>query len=105
MKQVYLAADMVEAHMIKDYLEGAGIEAMVHGALLTGAIGEIPANTYPTVWVVDDADYHLAKDRIADYLSAEPSDQLYKDRWTCPECGQALEPQFTQCWHCGAYRR
>jgi hypothetical protein len=22
--------------------------------------------------------------------------------WTCSDCGEQLEPQFTQCWRCGA---
>ena len=22
--------------------------------------------------------------------------------WTCSHCGEVLEPQFTQCWRCGA---
>jgi hypothetical protein len=22
--------------------------------------------------------------------------------WTCEHCGEALEPQFTSCWRCGA---
>lgn len=105
MKEVYCAADIVDAQMIKDYLEAAGIEAVVQGGLLTGIIGEIPVNTYPTVWVVEDDDYERARRLVDDYQHPEPAGQLYQEGWTCPECGQRLDAQFTQCWNCGTQRR
>jgi hypothetical protein len=27
-----------------------------------------------------------------------------KPPWQCPDCGEALEGQFSACWHCGALR-
>jgi predicted amidophosphoribosyltransferase len=24
------------------------------------------------------------------------------DTWTCPQCGEEIEPQFTACWNCGS---
>ncbi len=26
------------------------------------------------------------------------------DVWQCPQCNEAIEGQFTACWHCGAQR-
>ncbi|SRR5690554_4317334 len=25
-----------------------------------------------------------------------------RESWTCPNCGEVLEPQFEACWNCGA---
>ncbi|MBT3367913.1 MAG: DUF2007 domain-containing protein [Nitrospina sp.] len=26
------------------------------------------------------------------------------ETWTCGNCGEVLEPQFTDCWNCGSHR-
>jgi len=105
MKKVYEAANMMEAQLIKDYLEGAGVETVVKGAMLQGAVGEIPANTYPSIWAIEDDEVDKARELIDVYFSEQPENMVYQGPWTCPECGQELEPQFTQCWNCGTYRR
>lgn len=43
MRIVYQAENVVDAHLVKGALEGAGIPAHVAGEYLTGAIGELPA--------------------------------------------------------------
>ena len=104
MKQVYIASNPADAYMLKDYLTSAGIEAVIKGEYLMGAIGEIPTNTYPTVWVVDEEDFERAQRMVRDYESKHPSDQIYLTHWRCPACGELIEPQFTQCWNCGKNR-
>jgi hypothetical protein len=103
MKLVYSAANIMDAQIKKDHLESAGIEVIVQGEYLTGAIGELPADTYPTVWVVDDADESRAK-AMLEALADQQASQLYEDDWTCSECGEKIAAQFTQCWQCGHIR-
>jgi hypothetical protein len=31
-----------------------------------------------------------------------PSDETA--RWTCPKCGEKIEPQFDACWNCSTER-
>lgn len=43
MRQVYAPADAAEAHMLVHLLEQNGIQALIHGEALQGAVGELPA--------------------------------------------------------------
>ena len=104
MKQVYTASNIVDAQIFKDYLCGAGLEAIIKGEFLTGAVGELPTNTYPTVWVIDEDLFDKAKELLKIYEAPRPSDQVFHDSWTCPACGEWMESQFTECWRCGRQR-
>jgi rubrerythrin len=52
------------------------------------------------LWLLDDRDFDRARRIVTDFDRvpvAGPS-------WRCPECGEALEGQFSACWRCGAPR-
>ncbi|MDH5544554.1 MAG: DUF2007 domain-containing protein [Gammaproteobacteria bacterium] len=104
MKQVYIAANLPDAHMCKDYLESFSMPVIIKGEFLTGAAGELPVNAYPSVWVVDERDYELALTKVKIYERHESVDQLYDNDWLCEQCGERIEAQFTQCWQCGNQR-
>lgn len=104
MKQVYTASDLIGAQMMKDYLTSFGIETFVQGDLLIGAIGEIPANSYPTVWILNDNDFERAEERVQNYEAKRPDDQIHNNVWKCLSCNELIEAQFTTCWQCGADR-
>jgi hypothetical protein len=55
-----------------------------------------PAECQAEVWVLNDADAPLAERLL---VAAAPTGP----EWQCA-CGERLGAQFTQCWHCGAYR-
>jgi hypothetical protein len=50
---VYRAANITDAHLIRQMLEAEGITAFIQGEYLQGAIGELPANTEILVRVAD----------------------------------------------------
>lgn len=106
MKQVHVARHPAEAHLVKGLLESQGIEAVVRGEDLFGARGEVPVTpeTCPSVWIVDDALYEKAKSIISAYLRGETPGGTRSSSWRCPNCGEQLEPQFTDCWQCGTAR-
>ncbi len=104
MKRVYIASDLVGAQMRKDYLMSFGIDAFVQGDLLIGAIGEIAADSYPSVWILNDDDFGRAKERIKNFETQQPDDQVYSNVWKCIECDELIDAQFTQCWQCGSDR-
>ncbi len=62
MKQVYVAKNPADAHLLKGLLEGEDIQAIVRGEFLWGTRGEVPITpeTCPTVWVINDSDYERA---------------------------------------------
>ncbi|MDQ5984940.1 MAG: hypothetical protein CSYNP_00638 [Syntrophus sp. SKADARSKE-3] len=105
MKKVYVAANPVNAHLIKGILEGENIEAIVQGEFLWGARGEIPVTpeTCPSVWVVDDDDYNHAIE-IINAFQTEDNDDLEIIEWICSKCGETNEGQFSECWQCGTSR-
>jgi hypothetical protein len=104
-KQVYLAQDPIEANMLVDLLEAEGIEAVVQGEYLYAIRGLVPA-TYPTVWVVNEDEYDQARALALEFdrQQREGGDEEPWEPWVCPACGETIEGQFDQCWHCGADR-
>lgn len=96
-RQVYLAADPVNAEIVKDMLAGHGIAAHVRSYYLWGGMGELPANLYPEVWVDQAADYAPARALVA---ALERGPVAHDAAWTCPHCGEWLAGQFNACWRC-----
>jgi predicted metal-dependent HD superfamily phosphohydrolase len=66
MKQVYHAANSVDAQLVVDLLAAAGIDAHVQGQFLSGGVGELPAGELLRVWV-EDEDLERARACIADH--------------------------------------
>lgn len=100
MKKLYDAANLQEAQLLKDQLSNAGFEVILQGEYLGGAVGEIPANTYPSLWLVDEAQYDEAKLLIEAYEQGADNQGV----WICEKCGEKHQGQFSQCWRCGAER-
>ncbi len=105
MKQVYIADDPTEAHLMKGILEQYGISCEIRGEALWIARGQLPltSETLPTIWIIDDNRYEEATElteRFKDGTLAENTGA----NWKCPECGEEVEGQFTECWQCGANR-
>jgi len=131
MKRVYIAADAARAELIRSLLESAGIRAVIEGGALGAAVGEVPfVEAYPRI-SVDDADVDAARRLIVDSGIDGPTparcrtcgydlrglseprcpecgSPFREERdaapWTCPNCGEAHEGQFSACWQCGAAR-
>lgn len=96
-REVYLAADPVNAEIAKDLLENHGISAHVRNQHLWGGMGELPANVYPSVWIENDDDFDAARQLIQDF---ERGPVRSGRPWQCPRCGEYLDAQFEQCWNC-----
>ena len=101
MKQVYSARNEVDAHLVKGFLDEQGIESVVHGAGLSMILGEITtSDTLPSIWVREE-DLDRAIEAVAGFKADAIPAQPISDPWTCPKCGESIEPQFTECWSCG----
>ncbi|MES1939903.1 hypothetical protein T5B8_06658 [Salinisphaera sp. T5B8] len=96
-REVYLAADPVNAEIAKDVLVNHGIAAHVRSQHLWGGMGELPANVYPSVWVDQGRDYDAARALIRAFERGTLNDGR---PWQCPSCGEYLAAQFQQCWNC-----
>ena len=102
MKPIYTAKHPTEAHLIKGMLEAEGIRSFVRGDQLYGAYGELPV--LPTVWIFDDTLGAHADRLVIEFLRGTAARRYGHERWSCPQCGEVLEGQFTDCWNCGTAR-
>ena len=100
MQEVFVAKHPTEAHLIAGFLTSQGIPAEIRGEALFGARGEVPVSpaTLPSVWVEDER-VDEARAILASGPLAEPD--AATQRWTCANCGEAVEPHFSICWNCG----
>jgi hypothetical protein len=97
MKRVFRAASLIQVAHARNVLLTAGIQSELRNQYLAGALGDLPMlETWPQLFVADDDESAAlrALARAAEAPSGAP--------WTCQQCGERLEPQFTHCWRCGA---
>jgi hypothetical protein len=99
MKELYQAADSLEAQMLRDHLNQEGIATVIIGDLLSGAVGELPANIFPTLWVLDDDELERGK-RLMERFFKRPA--VGGKAWRCQICGEGIDAGFEICWNCGS---
>ncbi|MEW6611945.1 MAG: putative signal transducing protein [Pseudomonadota bacterium] len=98
MRRIYQAAHLLEAQILVDRLGMRGIRAEIFNGNALSAAGGIPVtDTYPEVWILDDADYPLARN-LLDQYEAELRQPPRERR--CPHCGEMVPANFASCWHC-----
>ncbi|MGQ0544541.1 MAG: putative signal transducing protein [Betaproteobacteria bacterium] len=98
MKRIYSSHDRLAVHHAKNLLEAEGIRAVVKNEILSSAMGELPpAECQAELWV------RAAEAERAERILRFES-QVDGTAWRCASCGEACEPQFTQCWRCGSTR-
>jgi hypothetical protein len=94
---VYRAPTLLQVAHARNVLLTAGIQSELRNQYLSGAMGDLPMmETWPQLYV-DDIDERFALSALARAESLPVGSP-----WVCTECGERLEPQFTQCWRCGA---
>lgn len=87
---------------LKSELEAAGIQCEMRNIFTSGLSPEVPiTDTTPELWLVKDEQLEEARRILNELRSDSPADG---PPWTCPQCEEILEPQFTSCWKCGALR-
>ncbi len=69
MKQLYVALNSTEAHIISHLLQNDGIDARVQGDYLQGAVGGLPTTGHIRV-VVPDEDYERAQHVLKEFQEA-----------------------------------
>lgn len=100
MRRVHTAQGFELLSHLKNILEAEGIPCFIKNQnAFISRWAPLVMDMWPELWIANDADYERAKQIVADALSPAPS---HGWPWTCPECGERHEPQFTDCWNCGA---
>lgn len=98
MPALYLAADTLEARILRDYLGDAGIAVRIDGEHLGSARGELPME-YPRLYLLDAADEIRARGLIAEYERRAFNPSV----WRCG-CGEHVPQHFELCWNCEQMR-
>ena len=87
--------------IVRDMLAREGIETEVFNEHTASVLGEIPFFcALPELWVLRDDDAEAARIVIKRFESGQARDELPSQPWECPQCGELLGGQFTQCWRC-----
>lgn len=94
MSALYLAADPIEAQILRDYLRDNGIAVRIDGEHLWSARGELPME-YPRLYLLDAADEPQARALLAEYERRANDPSI----WRCV-CGETVPLHFEQCWNC-----
>ncbi len=101
MQALYSSLNLHEIYHLKNLLEAEGIRCRIKNELLSRLAGEIPfTECAPQLWLQDERDFARARAIIADF----GRNPVAGPPWRCPNCGEALENQFSACWRCGAAR-
>lgn len=105
MKVIYRAENLSDAHIFCGVLQSAGIEAVVQGDTLAPLRGMLPmtVETNPAVQILRDSDLPQAQQILEEYQQQRQA-PAPEGPWTCSSCNEEIEPQFTDCWNCGASR-
>lgn len=99
MKKLYSAASLPDAHLIRNLLDQAGIEAHVFNENAQGGVGQLPVmDAYPQVWIVDERDLSRARG-IVEAFEHMPS---IRSNLRCRQCSEDNPSTFQLCWNCGA---
>jgi hypothetical protein len=101
MKRVYSVKDDSVIEIIRNLLAQEGIETTVLNVSTGSLLGEVPFfSAAPEIWILRDEDEPRARAIVGDYESGAIQDQLTREPWKCPRCGELVEGQFTECWNC-----
>jgi len=102
-KPVYASFDTILLGYLCGLLKAEGVDAGIRNEFSASAFGELPAQeAMPEVWV-DGNKLELAKQIVEEALKPGSASDL--PDWVCPGCGETVEGQFGQCWHCGYMSR
>lgn len=99
MVRLYSAATLPDAHLLRQLLAHAGIEAHVFNENAQSGMGEIPfTHAWPEVWIERDADMQRAREIVGSF---ERPAAIGADVF-CAACRERNPGNFELCWSCGA---
>ena len=98
MRKVYEASDWMAAQLMFDWLQSNGLEPKMEGIYRQGAIGQLPVNATPSLWVAD-AFAERAEQEIAAFHRRTREREQMAD-WVCAGCHEVSPASMDSCWNC-----
>ncbi len=97
MKKVFTHENRMIVFNMKNLLQAEGIATVVVNEFAAGGAGDLPAfDTWPELWVEDDARYTQAQDLLRSILDGNSGQS-----WFCRGCQEENDAAFKICWNCG----
>ncbi len=96
MKDIFTDSDSARVGLYKSLLDEAGIACFVRNENFGPTSVPIPV-FYPTLCVLNDADYDRAVVILDDYQK-NPGPRAAE--WVCPHCRSTVPAGFDTCWNC-----
>ncbi len=101
-KNLYLAANSAEAHIIQGLLVRESIKVNLVGEGLSIAAGALPADVYQIKIFVEEDKYNEALKIISNYESTLKADNFDQNEWKCEDCDNLNPKSFDICWNCSS---
>ena len=96
MRKLYIANDIIEAHLFDSILKNQGLSSRIKNEALQTGVGELPfVETWPEVWIQNLKDWDRALELLADFKQVNT-----KEDWLCSNCNEANPGTFQTCWLC-----
>ncbi|WP_022951028.1 DUF2007 domain-containing protein [Leucothrix mucor] len=100
MKLVYTHENKVLVENARNMLSLKNIETVLKNEFASGAAGDlVPAETWPELWVLDEAHY----DEAASILQVL-TEKISGPDWICSHCQEPNGAAFESCWNCQTER-
>ncbi|VAW76998.1 hypothetical protein MNBD_GAMMA12-1124 [hydrothermal vent metagenome] len=100
MIQFYRCENLLEAQQLLEALQQQNIKAEIVNPNLSSLTGEVPfTETWPTVWLVNAEDQHLARSILEDLKKLRQKAHL---DILCSQCGEKNPGNFSSCWNCNS---
>ena len=99
MLKLYVSNSLIEVEARKEILDQEGILCTVKNQQGSSLAGEVPfAEVFPELWVINNDDYPRAREILDQW---DETSKQRAEKWTCSQCGELHEGEFTTCWKCG----
>jgi hypothetical protein len=97
MKKVFTHENRMIVFNMKNLLQGEGIDSFVINEFASGGAGDLATfDTWPELWIEDDARVQQAEQILQDVFSAGETGS-----WVCRDCQESNAAAFQICWNCG----
>jgi hypothetical protein len=98
MKNVFTHIDSARVGLFKSLLETAGIGCFIRNEISGNMLTGVPIPVfYPSLCVINDADYDRAVEIINEHQEAIST---RAGEWVCPNCQSVVPAGFDTCWKC-----
>ncbi len=100
-KKVFTSSDRAAIEILRGLLAQEGIESTVLNENIASALGGLPfVVAMPELWILRHEDEARAGAIVERFESPGGGRSADAGCWTCSECGEVIEGQFTECWSC-----